>query len=358
MTEENPTNIIMDTGNWSCKIGISTEDFPRAVIPTLASDTEIPEDLLFGKNALDSSNNKGTKNLLNCGNVQNWNLMELFWKQAFKTSLQNDAIINPVLVNFYPNSNKFTKEKQVQIFFENFNVPNYFAISNSQLILYSSGRVTGLVLDSGHHVTSVVPVIDGTPQYWCQSTINFGGNDITQFLATSPLTCKNLSQEIKERHCKVSLDFEREIAENKLSSAQNLITLPDGTTFEMRDYAICAPEGVFRPEIIGRNVIGISDLVLSAFAKCDQDLRKDLLNNVVVAGGNTCFLNFNERLQKELQIKTSSTTKVKCLNYSDKITSLWFGGAVISGLGSLQPLWVSKADYDEHGPSIIHRKCI
>ena len=356
MSEETLTNIIMDTGSWTCKLGFSSEDFPRVVIQTVASEVNGFNDAMLKKSGSDSSKQNALKSLCYGGNVLDWNLMEIFWKKAFNSAVSPEDSLHPLLVNYYPNSNKYTKEKQTQIFFENFNVPYYFAISNSLLILYSSGRVTGLVLDSGHTVTSVVPIIDGCAQYYNQSTITYGGNDLTQFFVNSHLAFKDLSQEIKEKHCKVSLDFDRDIQDMKNFPNQNLITLPDGTTYDMKDYSIKAPEGIFRPDVIGKNMIGISDLVMNSLSKCEHETRKDLMNNIIVAGGNTCFLNFNERLQRELQMKNHSNAKIKCLNYSDKITSLWFGGAVISGIGSLQPMWISKSDYDEHGPSIIHRK--
>lgn len=358
MTEEIVNNVIMDTGSWTCKLGVSNEDFPRVMIQTVTSEPGLSTELLFGKNAIDGINTSGITTLMRGGTIADWDLMELFWKNAFKSALQVESPNSPLLVNYYSNSNKYTKEKQTQIFFENFNVSNYFAISNSVLVLYSSGRVNGLVVDSGHAVTSVVPVIDGTAHYYNQSVSNYAGNDITEFFVNSNLPIKILSQEIKEKYCRISLDFEREIADNRNTPGQNVITLPDGNTFDLRDYPIRAPEGIFYPNVIGKKGVGITDIILNAYSKCDQDVRKDLLNGIILAGGNTCFLNFNERLQKELQIRTPSNTKIKCINYSDKITSLWFGGAVVSSLGSLQPMWIAKSDYDEHGPSIIHRRSI
>ena len=50
--------------------------------------------------------------------------------------------------------------------------------------------------------------------------------------------------------------------------------------------------------------------------------------------------------------------KVKCYNLPDKINSVWFGGAIVSSLGTFQPLLVSRSEYDEIGPSIVNRKCI
>ena len=42
--------------------------------------------------------------------------------------------------------------------FDTFNVPSLYTAYQSVLSLYSSGRTTGLVLDSGDGVTSTVPI--------------------------------------------------------------------------------------------------------------------------------------------------------------------------------------------------------
>jgi len=45
--------------------------------------------------------------------------------------------------------------------FETFNVPSLYLAIQAVLALYSSGRTTGLVLDSGAGVTHTVPIYEG-----------------------------------------------------------------------------------------------------------------------------------------------------------------------------------------------------
>ena len=33
------------------------------------------------------------------------------------------------------------------------------------------------------------------------------------------------------------------------------------------------------------------------------------------------------------------------------------GGSILSSLSTFQQMWISKQEYDESGPSIVHRKC-
>ena len=48
-----------------------------------------------------------------------------------------------------------------EIMFETFNVPSLYTAYQAVLALYSSGRTTGLVLDSGDGVTNTVPIYEG-----------------------------------------------------------------------------------------------------------------------------------------------------------------------------------------------------
>ena len=36
----------------------------------------------------------------------------------------------------------------------------------------------------------------------------------------------------------------------------------------------------------------------------------------------------------------------------------WIGGSIPASLASFQKMWISKEDYDENGPYIVHRKCL
>merc|ERR1712062_947727 len=37
--------------------------------------------------------------------------------------------------------------------------------------------------------------------------------------------------------------------------------------------------------------------------------------------------------------------------------SVWIGGSILASLSTFQQMWISEQEYDECGPSIVHRKC-
>ena len=91
--------------------------------------------------------------------------------------------------------------------------------------------------------------------------------------------------------------------------------------------------------------------------RCDVDIRKDLYANVVLSGGTTMFLGIGERMTKELTALAPSTMKIKVVAPPERKYSVWIGGSILSSLSTFQQMWISKGEYDEFGPTIVHRKC-
>lgn len=107
-----------------------------------------------------------------------------------------------------------------EIMFETFNVPSLFTSYQAVLALYSTGRTTGIVLDSGDGVTNTVPIYEGYALPHAIERNNFAGREITQNLhkllddvgMKFSLTGEfDTLQDIKEKHAYVAFDFDREV---------------------------------------------------------------------------------------------------------------------------------------------------
>ena len=79
--------------------------------------------------------------------------------------------------------------------------------------------------------------------------------------------------------------------------------------------------------------------------------------NIVLSGGTTMFPGIGERMTKELTALAPSTMKIKVVAPPERKYSVWIGGSILSSLSTFQSMWISKAEYDESGPAIVHRKC-
>jgi actin-related protein len=102
---------------------------------------------------------------------------------------------------------------------------------------------------------------------------------------------------------------------------------------------------------------GIDGTTYNSIMKCDIDIRKNLYENIVLSGGTTMFPGFADRMQKEMTSFVPSTMKINIIAPPKRKYSVWIGGSILASLSTFEPMWISKQEYDESGPSIVHRKC-
>lgn len=103
----------------------------------------------------------------------------------------------------------------------------------------------------------------------------------------------------------------------------------------------------------------IPALAKQALSQVDVDIRPHLLSNVVVVGGTSLLYGFTERLKVELE-KLSPSTRVRIHapgNTVERRFGSWIGGSIMASLGTFHQMWISKKEYDEHGPSIVEKRC-
>ena len=81
-----------------------------------------------------------------------------------------------------------------------------------------------------------------------------------------------------------------------------------------------------------------------------------MYKNIVLSGGNTLFSGFPQRLAKELGL-LAPNKEINILSPPDRMYSAWLGGAIFSSQNENIKKWITKEEYDEHGPGIVHRKC-
>ena len=90
---------------------------------------------------------------------------------------------------------------------------------------------------------------------------------------------------------------------------------------------------------------------------CSLDIRKDLYGNIVLSGGTTMFEGIAERMEKEIKALAPASMKIKIVAPPERKYSVWIGGSILASLSTFQQMWISKEEYDEFGPAIVHRKC-
>ena len=70
------------------------------------------------------------------------------------------------------------------------------------------------------------------------------------------------------------------------------------------------------------------------------------------------FHGIESRLKKELCNLAGPVwaDDIKVVAPLERKLSAWFGGSIMSSLSTFQDMWITRAEYDEFGPSIVHKK--
>jgi actin-related protein len=293
--------------------------------------------------------------------VTNWDDMEQIWHHAFYDKLKVEPEDHPILLTEPPMNPMANRERPILIMFETFNVPVFYVSIQTVLSLFASGLTTGVVIDSGEDVTHAVPIYEGSALYMATTRIDLAGREVTDYLGKM-LTERGYSfppkyeteviRDIKEQFAFVSLEDQ-----TQNPTLEKKYELPDGQIITIGNERYKCTDPLFEPILLQRPDCGIHETAYNTILKCDIDIRKILYRNIVLAGGNMVLPGIAERLQIELVGLAPPSVTVQVNAPADRKYSTWIGGSILASLNSFQSMWISKEEYDEAGPNIVHRKC-
>ncbi|KAI3668993.1 hypothetical protein L6452_40211 [Arctium lappa] len=374
--------LVCDVGTGMMKVGFAGEDAPRAVFSSIVDvphhkcvrvgmgqkETDVGDEVQSKRHAL------SLKYPIEHGVVKNWDGMEKIWLHTFDDELHVDPSEHPVLLSEPPLNPPADRETMAQLMFETFNIPAMYIALQPELSMYAAGRLDGIALHSGDGVSYAVPYISGAYFFPTITRVDVAGGDITDYMMTS-LTKRGydmadqreIVRDIKEKFSYVAFNYEQEL--ERSSSATKEYTLPDGSSFAIGEERFCGPEVLFRPSLIGRECPGIHEMTYNTIRKCCAELFSvgacaKLFNNIILMGGSTMLSGFADRMEKEINILnrlekkcTLTDLKKRIIATPERRWSVWIGGSMVASLGRFPQMCVSKTEYEECGPPILHEKC-
>jgi actin len=353
-------SLVIDNGSGMCKAGFSGEDAPRAVFPSIVG---IPRhvSIMHGmgdKQCYIGDEAQARRGILKLkypiehGIVTSWDDMERIWHHTFYNELRVATEDHSVLLTEAPLNPKINREKMTQIMFETFNVPSMYVAIQAVMSLYASGRTTGIVVDSGDGVTHVVPIYEGFNIPHAIMRMDIAGRDLTEYMmrilaerghSFTTSAEREIVRDMKEKLAYVAVDFSAEMEDSYHSAACEVeYELPDSSRITVGNERFRCAEVLFQPELLGLETRGIHTSTAASISKCDIDVRKDLLANIVLSGGSTMFPKIENRLTKELELLSPRGSKIKVTAPPERKFSVWIGGSILSSLASFQDMWITK----------------
>ena len=373
-------HIIIDNGSGYIKAGLSDEEGARAVFPTIVGypKSRMHSEFTIGGGeteffiGADAQYKRGILKLnypIKHGVIENWDVMEKIWDYTFTNELRVAPEEHNVMITEFSWNYRKNRENMAKIMFEKFDVPGLYIVNPISLPLYSAGIFTGFALDLGDETIKFSPIFDGyklpNNDYY-----DFGGRVLTQYFVKIfyeygyrfyKTNEWEIVKDMKEKACYVALDYEKELWSYKPYDYE----LPDGNQIILKDQRIRVPEALFKPSLL--NILeeyytyydSIQKKCYNLIERCDDDIKKDLYNNIVLSGGTSMFNELPERLTKEIQelVPQQMKEEVRVIASPERKFATWIGGSIISSISTFESYWITKTEYEESGASVVHRKC-
>lgn len=400
--------VVIDNGTGYTKMGYAGNTEPQFIVPSAIAVKESAsvggkssqwigkgvEDLDFfiGDEALNATS-YAVKWPIRHGIVDDWDLMERFWEQAIFKYLRSEPEDHYFLLTEPPLNTPENREYTAEIMFESFNVPGLYIAVQAVLALAASWTsrqvkertLTGTVIDSGDGVTHVIPVAEGYVIGSCIKHIPIAGRDITYFIqqllrerevGIPPEQSLETAKAIKETFSYVCPDIAKEFAKYDQDPGKWMKRYESVNAITKQKFGVdvgyerfLGPEIFFHPEFSNPDfTTPISEVVDTVIQNCPIDVRRGLYENVVLSGGSTMFKDFGRKLQRDVKRQVDARLKlseelsqgrikpkpidVQVITHPMQRYAVWFGGSMLASTPEFYQVCHTKADYDEHGPSI------
>ncbi|TQD80793.1 hypothetical protein C1H46_033628 [Malus baccata] len=204
-------------------------------------------------------------------------------------------------------SRRQLKEAIYKVLFD-MNVPAVCAINQATLALYAARRTSGIVVNIGFQVTSIVPILNG--------------------------------KVMRKKLCYVAEDYEAELSKNTQAS----FGAGGQGWFTISKERFQTGEILFQPKLAGVRTMGLHQAVALCMEHCHSaELTADdaWFKTVVLSGGTACLPGLAGRLEKELHglLPPSVSNGITVVSPPYGADTAWFGAKMIGNLSTFPGPW-------------------
>ena len=124
--------------------------------------------------------------------------------------------------------------------------------------------------------------------------------------------------------------------------------LPDGNIIELGKEIFEIPELIFNPDdSFNIQSPNMPEIIVDTINKCEISTRKELYNNIILGGGNTCIKGFDQRLKTEI----NNIKKKNCgiISLEERGYSAWIGASRICTWGNFDTQWITRTEFFNRG---------
>ena len=123
-------------------------------------------------------------------------------------------------------------------------------------------------------------------------------------------------------------------------------------------------EALFDPSVLGADCPlvgdGLANTIFQSISATDMDTcSREMWKTIVACGEFSTLTNLDERLAHEVQVlaKAAAAPFSKPTVLRHKRPAL-YGAQILASLSTFASMWISAAEYEERGPSIVGVKCL
>ena len=344
---------IFDLGSYNYRIGYSGNDRPNYIFPPIKFINTNSEQQETEYEYLTSQ--KGDGYFLDIKKFEDFFDDFISDKELVNEMNQGSLLFSEPVIH-----NKDQRIKLTEFLFEKYQIGGLFFCNSSVLSSFSYGKTACLVFDSGNAQSNIVPVNDGMIIKNALNYFSLNGKYVDE-LITKELIEKQIDN-FKSYNILQNIQILSNLKDIIFTSdnVKNNYILPDNKSIIIDDNYLSAIKRNIEMKLFNEE-LNLKTLILKSVSSVLLDIKKDLINNIFICGGNSLILNnyFNnikEILAKELV----SSAIVKITTHPSKLErslASFLGASIISSLNIYKETLVKKEEYEEHGAIIIEKKC-